>query len=335
MKVKIGESYSKEALLKFGVAQGSVLGPILFKIYIRMFPQHMKTTFFRTFGFADDHQLVKTFLPVLQVYALGEDIQNCFDEISKWMNEYFLRLNASKTKILIVLPPSLKNSIAIRGTFINGDCIRFVDSAKNLGVILDDELSFEKQILKVVKACFICIRTLSRIKCFLTELQLRTAICAYVFSRLDYCNVLYYNIKSHLINKLQLVQNSAARLIRKKSGDVGMPLDIYMRKCHWLRIRDRITFKICLLVFKTLCCRAPESMQMMLNFNTSERTIKLNQPPFKTDFGKRSFSRIAPRMWNLLPNAVRDRTDLLKFKTALKTYLFDSGSQLISKLYES
>ena len=103
-KVKIGESYSEEGSLDFGVAQGSVLGPDLFKIYIRRFPEHMKTTLFQTFGFADDHQLVKTFLPVLQVYALGEDIQNCFDEIGKWMNEYFLRLNAIKTKILIILP---------------------------------------------------------------------------------------------------------------------------------------------------------------------------------------------------------------------------------------
>ena len=334
-KVKIGESYSEEGSLDFGVAQGSVLGPDLFKIYIRMFPEHMKTTLFQTFGFADDHQLVKTFLPVLQVYALGEDIQNCFDEIAKWMNEYFLRLNAGKTKILIILPPSLRNTIVIRGTFINGDCIRFAHSAKNLGVILDDELSFEKQILKVVKSCFFSIRTLSRIKCFLTELQLRTAICAFVFSRLDYCNVLYYNIKCHLLKKLQSVQNSAARLLQRKSGNVGVPLDVYMRTCHWLCVRDRITFKICLFVFKSLCGFAPVAMQEMCSFNTSERTVMLDQPPFKTDFGKRAFSRVAPRMWNLLPKWVREKTDLNAFKTALKTYLFDSGAQLIAKLYES
>ena len=334
-KVKIGESYSEEGSLEFGVAQGSVLGPILFKIYIRMFPEHMKTTLFETFGFADDHQLVKTFLPILQVQALGEDIQNCFDEISKWMNEFFLRLNAGKTKILIIIPPCLKNKIVIRGTFINGDCIRFVHSAKNLGVLLDDELSFEKQILKVVKSCFFSIRTLSRIKCFLTEIQLSTAICTFVFSRLDYCNVLYFNIKSHLLKKLQSVQNSAARLLQRKSGDVGVPLDTYMRKCHWLCVRDRITFKICLLAFKSLCGCASDAMQGMFTFNSSERTVMVNQPPFKTDFGKRAFSRVAPRMWNILPKTVRKHTDIEEFKTALKTHLFDFGAQLVEKLYES
>jgi hypothetical protein len=334
-KVKLGQSYSQEGSLDFGVAQGSVLGLILFNIYIRMFPEHMKTTLFDTFGFADDHQLIKTFLPVLQVHALGGDIQNCFDEISNWMNEYFLRLNASKTKILVIIPPSLRKSINIRGTFINGDCIRFVHSAKNLGVLLDDELSFERQILKVVKVCFFSIRTLSRIKCFLTESQLTTAICAFVFSRLDYCNVLYYNIKGHLLKKLQSVQNSAARLLQRKRGDVGVDIDSFMRKRHWLCVRDRISFKICLLVFKTLCGCAPAAMQKMFTYSKSERTLKLEQPPFKTNFGKRAFSRVAPRMWNVLPKSVRSLAELNEFKMALKTYLFDHGAHLYAKIYES
>ena len=69
------------------------------------------------FGFADDHQLLKTFPPIFQ--ALGGDIQHCFKMIADWMNEFFLRLNASKTKILVIKTPSLTNRICIRGTFIN------------------------------------------------------------------------------------------------------------------------------------------------------------------------------------------------------------------------
>ena len=159
-------------------------------------------------------------------------------------------------------------------------------------------------------------------------------MCIRDSSRLDYCNVLYYDIKCHLVRKLQSVQNSAARLLQRKSGDVGVPLDVYMRMCHWLCVRDRITFKICLFAFKSLCGYAPVAMQEMFSFNTSERTAKVDQPPFKTDFGKRAFSRVAPRMWNLLPKSVREKTDLGEFKTSLKTYLFDSGAQLIAKLYE-
>ena len=66
------------------------------------------------------------------------------------MNEYFLKLNETKTRILVMAPPSVQKNIIICGTFIGGICVRFIDSAKNLGVILDNELSFEQQISKGV-----------------------------------------------------------------------------------------------------------------------------------------------------------------------------------------
>ena len=273
-------------------------------------------------------------MPIFQVQALGEDIQNCFDVISKWMNEYFLRLNASKTKILIITPPSVSSTIVIRGTVINEKCVRFVHSAKNLGVILDDELSFQKHIIKVVKSCFFSIRTLSRIKCFLTVEQLHTAICSYVFSKLDYCNSLYFGINDSLLRKLQSLQNSAARLLLKKTGKNNITIAQYIRNCHWLCVRDRISFKLCLLAFKSLSCSAPASLQEMFVFNSSERTVKLDEPSFKSGFGKRAFSRVGPRMWNVLPRKVRDQTVVEKFKTELKTYLFDNGEPFLRKLYE-
>ena len=75
-KVKIGEEYSEILELLYGVAQGSVLGPQLFKIYIRSLYKYVEATKFEIEGFADDHQLIKQFLISLQVKALGADIQN-------------------------------------------------------------------------------------------------------------------------------------------------------------------------------------------------------------------------------------------------------------------
>ena len=94
-------------------------------------------------------------------------------------------------------------TIVIQETFIDRNCIRFVNSAKNLGVILDNDLSFERQINSVVKSCFNIIRNLSKIRALLTYEQLRTAVRACIFSKLDYCNSMYYGINSILINKLQ------------------------------------------------------------------------------------------------------------------------------------
>ena len=78
------------------------------------------------------------------------------------MQEYFLCLNISKTKLL-AMPPTLKDSIVVKGAFIDNNCVRFFSNAKKLGIVLDDELSFETQVTQVVKSCFNIIRKLSKI----------------------------------------------------------------------------------------------------------------------------------------------------------------------------
>ena len=131
------------------------------------------------YGFADDHQLLKSFLPIFQVQALDGDVNHCFKSISDWMQEHFLCLNASKTKILIVKPTTLKEEIQIGGTLIDGNCVRFVTSAKNLAI--DEELSFEQQVTTVVKSCYIIIRKISKIKSFLSVEHLNLAHLVYFF----------------------------------------------------------------------------------------------------------------------------------------------------------
>lgn len=194
-KVKVGDSFSEIAELLFGVAQGSTLGPPLFNIYIRSMYKYVEPSKFQVEGFADDHQLLKQFLLALQVKALGDDIVKCLKRISQWMNEHFLCLNQGKTKILVVAPPSVKKQILIGGVILDDNsCIRFVESAKNLGVILDSVLSFEPQINKVVKSCFMIIRQLYQVKFYLSQDQLQVLVSSLVFSRLDYCNSLYFRL---------------------------------------------------------------------------------------------------------------------------------------------
>ena len=333
-RVKIRDAYSEVGELIYGEAQGSVLGPPLFNIYIRSLKKHVEPSKFCILGFADDHQLMKTFLPVLQVQALDGDINKCFDLITEWMNCFYLRLNATKTKILVIAPSSIRSTIKIRGTFINGSCIRFDQWAKNLGVIIDDELTFKRHVDKIVKSCNMTIRKLSKIKDFLTYEQLRTAVCSYVFLTIDYCNSLLYGIQADLLDKLQSVQNSAARLVRGKSKFQGSTAE-FIRKCHWLRIRERIIFKICVLVHKCLYGSAPECLKKMLKYSGSERTKKLIQPTHKGSYGGRSFARVGPKLWNLLPQEMRMERDIDQFKKDLKTFLFDGFLAFEQKIRES
>ena len=324
-KVKIGEEFSEILELLYGVAQGSVLGPQLFKIYIRSLYKYVEDTKFEIEGFADDHQLIKQFLISLQVKALGVDIQNLLLHIGTWMNEYFLCLNASKTKILVIAPPSIQPEIIIRGVFINYNvCIRFVESAKNLGVILDNVLSFKSQVHKVIKACYCTIKDVSSIKGFLSESHLKQLVCSCIFSLLDYCNSLYYGINSNLITKLQRVQNCAAKLVSKKKISSSSMDDIF-KDLHWLKVKHRIVFKILLIVHNCVQGSAPKELISLLHQGDSARTLHLKETRIGTRYGERAFSHMAPKLWNMLPIDIRKITDTDPFKKRLKSFLMIDG----------
>ena len=325
-KVKIGSAYSEEVELKYGVAQGSVLGPALFKIYIRSLYKYIEPTSFRIEGFADDHQLIKQFIVSLQRKALGEDIVDCLNHISVWMNEYFLKLNPSKTKILVIAPPSVQPEIIIRGVFLERECIRFVRSAKNLGVVLDSELSFSDHINNVVKASFCIIKKLSQIKGYLTEEELQQLVSSDVFSKLDYYNALFYGISSVLIKKMQYVQNCAARLVSKKKIPSGA-LDQFIMDHHWLKVKYRHLYKILLIVHNCLQQNAPEEIRAMIQQGDSNRRLRLRETRFHNKYGYRAFSHAGPKLWNLLPIAIRNEDDTTKFKKDLKSFLMLRGEE--------
>ena len=322
-RVKIGDSYSEEVALDFGVAQGSILGPPLFNAYTRSFPGKMKATMkFSVEGYADDHQLLKPFNVLFQVEVLGENLNEAFLVIESWMCEFFLKLNAIKTKIMIIAPPCLRDKICINGTFINGKCIRFVDCAKNLGVLFDTELSFKNQVNKVVSTGFSTIRQLTRIKYFLSSEELNTIVCSLIFSLMDYYNALYYGLDKETLNKLQRVQNCAARLVMKVNRFDHVSIDEIFKKLHWLRVTERIVYKILLIIHKCVNNVAPVEVSQLFRLVKSDRTKKLDVVSCNGSMGERAISVCGPKLWNALPHGFRVETRTDEFKKSVKTFLF-------------
>lgn len=290
----------------------------------------MKQSNFIIEGFADDHQLIKQFTPAHQRFTLDVSIQHCLNLVSEWMREHFLKLNDSKTKILVIAPPSIQKLIVIRGTFVQDTCIRFVDTAKNLGLLIDSDFSFEAHVTRIVQTCFNFIRKLHKIKHFLTKDHLKSLVCSYIFSRLDYCNALFYGINAITLNKLQRVQNSAARLIQKKHNITHLS-EVFI-DFHWLKVKERIFYKILLLVYKCLHRLAPESLCSMITFSEMDRNMLLRESRSRTRFGERAFSHAGPKLWNLLPYHIRNLHEIDKFKKKLKSFLLMEGSNYALRL---
>ena len=160
-KVSINGTESTEIIIKFGVPQGSVLGPVLFNIYINIH------------GFANDHQVFKPFSPKYQHAVLANEIPSVFNQITKWMASHYLLLNPGKTEIIVFGCQSTLSNLKINGTFLTQSlCIRFVSTVKNLGFWLDSNLSFKHQITTLKSSCFHKLRNLSKMKPHLSSKQL-------------------------------------------------------------------------------------------------------------------------------------------------------------------
>ena len=322
MCIKINSSYSDTFVLEFGIPQGSVLGPVLFNIYVRSIYKYVENCGFCIKGFADDHQLYVSFSPNFQYHYLGQKINDVLIAITQWMDSFFLKLNPNKTKIIVFGPKSVKDKIIIKGTFIELDnsCIRFSNVVKNLGVLLDSAMTFSDQIKDVCSSVFMNIKNISRIKSFLTIKEKTILVCAFVLSKLDYCNSLYCGIDSSLISKLQYTQNCAARLIyqRRKYDHVT---DIFI-DLHWLPVKKRILYKILLTVHNCLYNISPIELNNLITFE-SVRTFNLQIPRCNTSYGDRAFSVNSAKVWNTLPLHLKTETSVINFKKLLKTYLFN------------
>ena len=133
-KVKIGKYESYEIIIRFGVPQGSVLGPVLFNIYIRSIYNTIMNKKFNVHGFADDHQVYKSFKKASEYNVLVRELPQVFNDITKWMAYYYLLINPGKTEIIIFGPSAVLKELSIHGAFISSSiCIRFVSTVKNLG----------------------------------------------------------------------------------------------------------------------------------------------------------------------------------------------------------
>ena len=150
-----------------------------------------------------------------------------------------------------------------------------------------------------------------------------------ILSKLDYCNSMYVGTHANNLRKLQSVQNSAARLIF--GSQTNHSYQVLFSKLHWLPIKNRIIFKICMQVHKCLYHIAPEDLMLILHPSDSFiRTAKLRftYTPQRCH-GFKAFSVCAPKAWNALPYTLRCEINLSTFKTLLKTELFrDSFSTL-------
>ena len=328
--VLIENVLSNSLKVKFGVPQGSVLGPKLFNIYIRSLFNIIKNRGFCTSGYADDNNAYQSFALHFQYDLITNQLPSLMDEIKTWMNLHFLKINPDKTEIIVFLPYEFRNKSLINGAFLEGDCIRFGHSVKNLGFILDRFLYMDSHVDSTVSYCYKLISDVARIRYLLSYEDAVSLMHAIVSSRLDYCNSLLYGINKSVVQKFQRVQNAAARLISKRKKHESVS-DVLI-DLHWLPVEQRIIFKVLVFTYKIINNLAPECLKTLITVNRADETL-LNNVYMDSNYGRRSFTYSAPRFWNALPKHIRISANIDIFKKRTKHLLFNDFNSFKSTAF--
>ena len=232
------------------------------------------------------------------------------------MDSNKLKLNDNKTEVMLIS----RNNASKTTVDVNGIPIDSKVNIKNLGVMFDNDMSMSSQVGALCKSMNFQLRKISTIRNYITEDVAKTLITSLILTKLDYCNSLLAGLPNEFIKRLQSVQNNAARLIfKKKKRDHITPL---LKELHWLPVKERIDYKICLLCYKSLNNMAPAYLSNILNRYKPTRALRslddstiLVIPRYKyVRSGQRSFSFYGPNVWNKLPKNIREANSSSLFK---------------------
>ena len=313
---------SKVHKITCGVPQGSILGPVLFNLYMLPLGSVIRRHGVSFHSYADDTQLYISMSP--DDTRPMDALFNCIQDIESWMAENFLQLNQDKTEVLVIGPEAQREKLLPK---LQSLSFSPSPQVRNLGVIFDSELTFIPHIKNITKIGFYHLKNIARVRPILSRANTETLMHAFITSRIDYCNALLSGLPQKSISGLQLLQNSAARVLTKtRRREHITPV---LKSLHWLPVCFRIDFKVLLMVFKCLNGLGPSYLTEMLLPYEPSRPLRssgrglLVIPKVRTHtHGEASFQFYGPRLWNSLPEELRASQSVHVFKNRLKTHLF-------------
>ena len=316
----VNNSMSSSKRIVSGVPQGSILGPLLFLLYINDLPECLQKT--TPYLYADDTQICCSSNSLIE---LTENLNHDLSRIGDWLSRNKLQHHPTKTKIMFIGSKHHINSTTFdHPVMLNNQRIPRVHSFTCLGLDLDENLNWNPHIQAICKKVGAGLGTLRRIKPFVPITTLQTIYRALIQPYFDYCSPIWGVCDQKLKDKLQKFQNRAARIIVGASYEIRSA-DV-LQSLAWDNLETRRRTTKAILMFKVLKDYIGPTLKeslirrnhMQTNYDLRNSHTDLALPKPKREFLKKSFKYSGAKLWNSLSIDTKLAESMHLFKSHLK-----------------
>uniref|UniRef100_A0A3B1IDR7 Reverse transcriptase domain-containing protein n=1 Tax=Astyanax mexicanus TaxID=7994 RepID=A0A3B1IDR7_ASTMX len=314
-------SQSDYLIVDKGVPQGSILGPLLFSIFINDLPQICSQCSVHLY--ADDTVIYVCNSDLLQIQ---NSLQSEFNLVQNWLYDNKLILNKKKSCCMLFgMQHGSPNLRDLHIYFDDGSPLEKVDSFKYLGLWVDSEFSFKPHVDYIIKKTYGCLSSLYRaINCFTFHIRKRL-VSQLILPIIGYADIVYMNTSEIHLRPLNVVFNSLCRFVLRcpyRTHHCFM-----FESINWLQPKSRRQYHWVQFIFKCIYLDCPPYLKQFFVLFKSSYSLRHMQYPFffvpriSKEVGRRSFNYKAPSDWNNLPFSLKKLTSLHCFRKCLFSYL--------------
>ncbi len=323
--VRIGKSVSKKLDVTFGVPQGSVLGPILFSIFVNDLAQHIPDCL--VIQYADDTQLIHTGT-ITNIHDLVHRGEVALSQAKRYFNSNGLLLNTTKTQCMFVGSKGVISQIP-PNTCLQVDDTNILpsNSLKNLGIYFDSHMTFNTHVNKISKKILSTILYINRSKdCFNRRTRI-TLMQTLVLSIINYGLKIWGTTNATLTQHIQKLQNFAAK-VALGNGTKFDHATPFLRELGWLKVRQKYEYELGITTYNIIHGDIPDHLFSLPRVSEvctvpTRQQHNLCEPKTNTCTGARSLLVAGPKFWNSLPASIGTALSIRTFKKLLFAYLFN------------